>query len=53
MPTEHVLEALGLSQLSGKLHADAKADAPPPLDAQALEDKFKKKIEEAQKKQPG
>lgn len=29
------------------------ADAPPPLDAQALEDKFKKKIEEAQKKQPG
>jgi uncharacterized protein len=33
--------------------ADSKADAPPPLDAQALEDKFKKKIEEAQKKQPG
>jgi len=33
--------------------ADSKADAPPPLDVQALEDKFKKKIEEAQKKQPG
>jgi len=28
-------------------------DVPPPLDAQALEDRFKKKIEEAQKQQPG
>ena len=33
--------------------SEAKADAPPPLDVQALEDKFKKKIEEAEKKQPG
>ena len=33
--------------------ADSKADAPPPLDAQALEDKFKRKLDEAQKKQPG
>ena len=33
--------------------ADGKADVPPPLDAQALEDKFKKKLDEAQKKQPG
>jgi len=33
--------------------AESKADAPPPLDAEALEDKFKKKIEEAEKKQPG
>ncbi|MEO6599065.1 MAG: MMPL family transporter [Polyangiaceae bacterium] len=33
--------------------ADTKADAPPPLDADALEDKFKKKLEEAEKKQPG
>ena len=32
---------------------DAKAEPPPPLDADALEEKFKKKIEEAQKKQPG
>ena len=31
----------------------SKADAPPPLDADALEDKFKKKIDEAEKKQPG
>jgi uncharacterized protein len=31
----------------------SKSDVPPPLDAQALEDKFKKKLEEAQKKQPG
>jgi predicted RND superfamily exporter protein len=31
----------------------SKADAPPALDAQALEDRFKKKIEEAQKLQPG
>src|SRR5450432_3400534 len=30
-----------------------KTDAPPALDAQAVEDKFKKKIEEAEKKQPG
>jgi predicted RND superfamily exporter protein len=29
------------------------ADIPPPLDAQSIEDKFKKKIDEAQKKQPG
>src|SRR5450432_2162564 len=35
------------------LDDEDKADAPPPLDAQAVEDKFKKKIEEAQKKQPG
>ena len=33
--------------------ADSKADIPPPLDAQALEDKFKKKLDDAQKKQPG
>ena len=33
--------------------AESKADAPPPLDADAIEAKFKKKIEEAQKKQPG
>jgi len=33
--------------------AASQADAPPPLDAQALEDRFKKKIEEAQKLQPG
>jgi hypothetical protein len=33
--------------------ADSKADAPPPLDAQALEDKFQAKIDDAQKKQPG
>ena len=33
--------------------AEAKADVPPPLDADALEAKFKKKIEEAEKKQPG
>jgi len=33
--------------------AATKADAPPPLNAQALEDRFRKKIEEAQKKQPG
>ncbi|HEY0463065.1 MAG TPA: MMPL family transporter [Polyangiaceae bacterium] len=33
--------------------AASKADVPPPLDAQALEDRFKKKIEEAQKQQPG
>jgi len=31
----------------------SQADVPPPLDAQALEDRFKKKIEEAQKLQPG
>ncbi len=31
----------------------SKDDVPPPLDAQALEDKFQKKIEEAQKQQPG
>jgi uncharacterized protein len=29
------------------------ADIPPPLDAQSIEDKFKKKIDEAQKKQAG
>ncbi len=33
--------------------AETKADAPPPLDAEALEDKLKKKLEEAEKKQPG
>lgn len=33
--------------------AEAKADAPPALDAQSLEDRFKKKIAEAEKKQPG
>ncbi len=33
--------------------ASEKADAPPPLDAQALEDKFKTKIDDAEKKQPG
>ena len=33
--------------------AENSTDAPPPLDAQALEDRFQKKIEEAQKKQPG
>src|SRR3954468_17231321 len=33
--------------------AEAKAEAPPPLDADALEDKFRKKLEEAEKKQPG
>jgi uncharacterized phage-associated protein len=27
IPVEHVLEALGLAQLSGKLHAEAEADA--------------------------
>jgi predicted RND superfamily exporter protein len=43
---------LGLDDPDAK-GASADADAPPPLDAQALEDKFKKKIEEAQKKQPG
>ena len=31
----------------------SKADVPPALDAQALEDQFKKKIDEAQKQQPG
>jgi len=35
------------------LDDEEKADAPPPLDAQAVEDKFKKKIAEAEKKQPG
>jgi len=33
--------------------ATDKGDIPPPLNVQALEDKFKKKIEETQKKQPG
>jgi predicted RND superfamily exporter protein len=33
--------------------AAEQADAPPRLDAQTLEDRFKKKLEEAQKKQPG
>src|SRR6187551_380551 len=33
--------------------AVSNADAPPRLDAQALEARFKKKIEEAQKQQPG
>ena len=34
--------------------ADSKAeDTPPALDAEAMEDKFKKKIAEAEKKQPG
>jgi len=31
----------------------SKADAPPPLDARALEERFQKKIAEAQKLQPG
>ena len=44
---------LGLDDSDAKASAAADADAPPPLDAQVLEDKFKKKIEEAQKKQPG
>ncbi len=35
------------------LDDEDKADVPPPLDADALEDKFKKKIDDAQKKQPG
>lgn len=43
---------LGLDDASSAAPGN-KADLPPPLDAQALEDKFKKKIEEAQKKQPG
>ena len=43
---------LGLDD-SASSDADGKADVPPPLDAQALEDRFKKKIEEAQKQQPG
>ncbi len=33
--------------------AAEKAEAPPALDARALEDKFKAKIDEAEKKQPG
>jgi len=33
--------------------AASKADVPPPLNAQTLEDQFKKKLDEAQKKQPG
>src|SRR6185369_4137524 len=41
---------LGLDDASSGDNADA---PPPPLDAQALEDRFKKKIEEAQKQQPG
>ena len=43
---------LGLDDAPGN-DAASKADVPPPLDAQALEDRFKKKIEEAQKQQPG
>ena len=43
---------LGLDDRTSDDAADS-ADAPPPLDAQALEDRFKKKIEEAQKQQPG
>ena len=43
---------LGLDDEGGK-DTDPKADAPPPLDADALEEKFKKKIDEAEKKQPG
>jgi len=43
---------LGLDDTSSG-DAPDKADAPPPLDAQALEDRFKKKIDEAQKQQPG
>jgi uncharacterized protein len=35
------------------LDDDDKSDVPPPLDADALEDKFQKKIDDAQKKQPG
>jgi predicted RND superfamily exporter protein len=35
------------------LDDDDQADVPPPLDADALEDKFKKRIDDAQKKQPG
>jgi predicted RND superfamily exporter protein len=35
------------------LDDDDKSDVPPPLDADTLEDKFKKKIDDAQKKQPG
>ena len=37
----------------GKDKADDNSDVPPPIDADALEDKFKKKIDEAEKKQPG
>ena len=43
---------LGLDDAPSGETAD-KADAPPPLDARALEDKFQKKLDEAQKKQPG
>jgi predicted RND superfamily exporter protein len=44
---------LGLDDAASTDPGD-KADAPPPpLNAQALEDRFKKKIEEAQKQQPG
>ena len=35
------------------LDDEDKADIPPPVDAQAVEDKFKSKIDEAEKKQPG
>ena len=43
---------LGLDDAPSGAAAE-QADAPPRLDAQALEDRFKKKIEEAQKQQPG
>ncbi len=44
---------LGLDDAASGSGAVSKAEQPPPFDAQALEDKFRKKIEEAQKSQPG
>jgi len=43
---------LGLDDAAGSDQA-SKADVPPALNAQTLEDQFKKKIDEAQKQQPG
>ncbi|HYQ45182.1 MAG TPA: MMPL family transporter [Polyangiaceae bacterium] len=44
---------LGLDDGAGSDATNQHDAPPPPLDAQALEDRFKKKIEEAQKQQPG
>ncbi|HEY4102351.1 MAG TPA: MMPL family transporter, partial [Polyangiaceae bacterium] len=41
------------AKASSKTDSDDDSDVPPPLDTQAMEDKFQKKIDEAEKKQPG
>lgn len=43
---------LGLDDAAGE-GAGNKSDAPPKLDARTLEDRFRKKLDEAQKQQPG